>query len=396
VTAIWNPATIFSRFWRSDDQFLRRRAELLAAAPIPYLWLLGKTGSGKTSIIRCLTGAEKAVIGKGFRPQTRDAEVYSFPDDETPIVQFLDTRGIGEANYDPTADIAEFNTRAQLVVVTVRATDQATDEIVKPLRQIRQANRERPVLLAVTCLHDAYPGEQHPAPDPFDNSPRPLPDTLPGECRRVLRAHYERFDGLFDCAVPIDLTPADEGFAVPEFGGDRLKQGILDLLPGAFRQTLLQMATLTGALGEMHQQRTQPIILAHSILAATAAAFPIPWVDIPVVTAIQSHLTYRLARMNQQPLDAGTLAHVGTAVGGRVAAQMGIRAALKLIPWVGSAVNAAAAFAITYASGWVWNWYFLEIRQGHVPSPDELRNMYKQELQKATQLWRTTQQGAAS
>ncbi len=190
MTAIWNPATIFSRFWRSDDQFLRRRAELLAAAPIPFLWLLGKTGSGKTSIIRCLTGAEKAVIGKGFRPQTRDAEVYSFPDDETPIVQFLDTRGIGEASYDPAADISEFNERAQLVIVTVRATDQATDEIVKPLRQIRQASRQRPVLLAVTCLHDAYPGEQHPHPDPFDSSSRPLPETLPGECRRVLEAHY--------------------------------------------------------------------------------------------------------------------------------------------------------------------------------------------------------------
>ncbi len=167
-------------------------------------------------------------------------------------------------------------------------------------------------------------------------------------------------------------------------------------MPGAFRQTLLQMESLTSALGEVHQQRTQPVILAHSILAASAAAFPIPWVDIPVVTAIQSHLTYRLAKLYQQSLDATTLTHVGGAVGSRVAAQMGIRAALKLIPWVGSAVNAAAAFAITYASGWVWNWYFLEIRQGHVPAPEQLRNMYKQELQKAMQLWRTTQQGNAS
>jgi uncharacterized protein (DUF697 family) len=385
-----NPFASWNRFWGGDGESVRRRAELLAKAPIPYLWLFGKTGSGKTSIIRCLTGAESAVIGKGFRPQTRAAQLFSFPDDETPIVQFLDTRGIGEAHYDPAADLADFDKRAHLVIVTVRATDQATDEIVRPLTQIRQANPRRPVLLVVTCLHDAYPGRQHPEPDPFDKSPRPLPESIPADLRRVLEAHYARFEGLFDRAVPIDLTPAAEGFAVPEFGGLRLKQAILDLLPSAYRQTLLQMERLSAALGKMHQERALPLILAHSVLAATAAAVPVPWVDIPVVIAIQSHLTWRLARINRQPLDAATLGQIGSAIGGRVAARMAIRAALKFIPWVGAAANAAAGFTVTYASGWVWNWYFLEIRQGHVPSPDELRTMYHQELQKAVEVWRTT------
>lgn len=389
-----NPFANLKRYWSGDGEFLRRRSELLSQAPIPYLWLFGKTGSGKTSIIRCLTGAENAVIGKGFRPQTREARLFSFPDDETPIVEFLDTRGIGEARYDPAADIADFDARSHLVIVTVRATDQATDEIVRPLRQLRQASRQRPVLLAVTCLHDAYPGQQHPEPDPYDNSLRPLPEAVPEDLRRVLQAHYDRFDGLFDRAVPIDLTPISEGFAVPEFGGQRLKQAILDLLPGAYRQTLLQMEQLSEALGEMHQERVAPIILAHSVLAATAAAVPVPWVDIPAVMAIQSHLTYRLAHINQQPLDAATLGQVGGAVGGRVAARMGIREALKFIPWVGAAVNAAAAFALTYASGWVWNWYFLEIRQGHVPSSEELRTMYQRELQKAMKVWRKTRHEA--
>jgi uncharacterized protein (DUF697 family)/predicted GTPase len=385
-----NPFRNFQRFWRGDGEFLRQRAELLAKAPIPYLWLFGKTGSGKTSIIRSLTGAEKAVIGKGFRPQTRAAQLFSFPDEETPIVQFLDTRGIGEAHYDPAADLADFDARAHLVIATVRATDQATDEIVRPLRQIRQANRRRPVLLAVTCLHDGYPGRQHPEPDPFDNSPRPLPASIPEDLRRALEAHYARFDGLFDRAVPIDLTPASDGFAVSEFGGQRLKQAILDLLPNAYRQTLLRMEQLSAELEKMHHEEALPLILAHSLLAATAAAVPVPWVDIPVLVAIQSHLTWRLARINQQPLDAATLGYVGGAIGGRVAARMGIREALKFIPWVGAAVNAAAAFALTYASGWVWNWYFLQIRQGHVPTPDELRTLYRQELQKAMQVWRTT------
>lgn len=388
---MWNPLTLLRQGTMSDDEFRRRRTALLPDAPIPCLWLLGKTGSGKTSIVRHLTGAAEAVIGSGFRPQTQHSRLFSFPDEEVPIVRFLDTRGLGEARYDPAADLSEFNQRAHLVIVTVRATDQATDDVASPLRAIRSADPERPVLLAVTCLHDAYPGRQHDDPDPYDSSPRPLPTSIPDDLRRCLQAQYDRFDGLFDRAVPIDLTPAEEGFSIPDFGGDRLKQAILELLPTAYRQTLLQMDTLQSALSEVYQERSMPIILAHSVLAASAAAVPLPWIDLPFVIAIQSHLAHRLAVLNNQRLDPATLAQVGVAIGGRVALRMGLRELLKFVPWVGIAANAAAAFAFMYASGWVWNWYFLEIRKGHIPTAAELREVYQQQLQKGVHLWRATQ-----
>lgn len=387
---MWNPLTLFYQSAASRNEFMRRRDELLAHAPIPCLWLLGKTGSGKTSIVRYLTGATDAVIGKGFRPETNYSRLFSFPDEEVPIVRFLDTRGLGEASYDATADLQAFDARAHLVIATVRATDQAAEEIVAPLRKIRQANPHRPVLLAVTCLHDAYPGQQQPDPDPFDVGPRPLPASIPEDLRRCLEAHYARFDGLFDQAVAIDLTPAGEGYSAPEFGGERLKQAILAHLPTAYRQTLLQMEPLRELLSEMHQERSAPIILAHSVLAASAAAVPVPWIDLPVVMAIQSHMIHRLAKANEQPLDAAAVAQVSVAIGGRIALRMGLRELLKFIPWVGIAANAAAAFAFMYASGWVWYWYFLQIQQGHIPSTGELRHVYREQLQKGVALWRTT------
>jgi uncharacterized protein (DUF697 family)/predicted GTPase len=385
---MWNPWKFFGP--ERKDEFLRRRSELLANAPIPWLWLLGKTGSGKTSIVRYLTGAADAEIGRGFRPQTRHSRIYSFPDALVPIAHFLDTRGLGEADYDAAEDLAEFDARTHLVIVTVRATDQATDEIIKPLKQIRKANAERPVLLVVSCLHDAYPGQQHPNPDPFDESVRPLPATVPEDLQRCLKAQYDRFEGLFDRAVPLDLTPPSDGFENPDFGGPRLKTAVIELLPKAYRQTLLQMEQLRDALLEIQQERSLPIILAHSVLAASAAAVPIPWIDLPVVMAIQSHLAHRLALVNQQHLDAAALAHVTVAMGGRVAVRMGLRELLKFIPWVGMAANAAAAFAFMYASGWVWNWYFLEVRKGHVPDAAELREVYKEQLGKGVALWKTT------
>ena len=44
---------------------------------VPVLWLIGKTGAGKTSLVRALTG--EGAVGNGFAPGTRAAMVHDFP-----------------------------------------------------------------------------------------------------------------------------------------------------------------------------------------------------------------------------------------------------------------------------------------------------------------------------
>ena len=88
----------------------------------PIVWLVGKVQSGKTSIIRALTQASDAEIGSGFRACTRTARVFDFPP-EAPIIRFLDTRGLGEASYDSSADIAFNENRAHLILAVVKALD---------------------------------------------------------------------------------------------------------------------------------------------------------------------------------------------------------------------------------------------------------------------------------
>ncbi len=211
---MWNPLTLFYQNRASRNEFLRRRSELLAHAPIPVPVALGKDWQRKDF--------DRPVSHR--RSGRRDRKGISARDSVLPPVQFPRRgsadrpisrhTGPGRGGYDAAADLAAFDPRAHLVIATVRATDQAADEIVGPLRKIRQANPQRPVLLAVTCLHDAYPGQQHLDPDPFDSSLRPLPTSIPDDLRRCLEAHYARFDGLFDQAVPIDLTPPSDGFVV--------------------------------------------------------------------------------------------------------------------------------------------------------------------------------------
>ncbi len=380
----------FSRKPLNDEQYQKAKGSVLEKAPIPVLWLFGKTGSGKSSVVRELTGVEEVEIGTGFRPQTQFSSQYAFPNESEPILKFLDTRGLGEAHYDPTEDIVEFEGSAHLMIVTVRVMDHALDEMLAALKTIRKSAPDRPVLLVLTALHDAYPGEQHPEVDPFDESNAPLPDGIHPDLKRSLEQQYERFKGLFDCAVPIDLTPPHEGFHQPAFGSDRLKRAIVAALPAAYRHQILQMDQILDPLADEIKKKTMPTILGTSGLAATAAAVPVPWVDIPVVMGLQTHLIYKLAKLHGQSIDGRTIARISGAIGGRIAVRMALREGLKFIPWVGMAANAAAAFAMTYATGMAWNWYFTEVEKGHAPTESELKNVFQDQFKRAGDLWKVS------
>lgn len=388
----------------SNAKFEQQRRELLKKTPIPVFWLFGKTGSGKTSIIRYLTGATQAEIGNGYRPQTRTSAQYDFPTSDAPIVRFLDTRGLSETGYDPTDDIKQFDAATHVVLVVARVTDHALKDIVEPLRAIRAARPTRPIVLVLTCLHEAYPFEQHPEPDPFaavpndDGQPvssiRPefklMPSALTNltELRRNLAEQEQRFSGLVDWIVPIDLTLPEDGFNQPEFGGMRLDETLIEVLPAACRQTLLHLDDVRQSLQDLTERHALPTIIAYSSLAATAAATPLPWVDIPAVMGIQTRLVYLLAELYDQKMNAEMLLQMTGAVAGRLALRFAVKAPLKFIPFVGQTANAAMAFAYTFSLGKACCWYFGEIRAGHIPLPDELNKVWGEQLEQAVAVWK--------
>ncbi|HWY87593.1 MAG TPA: GTPase, partial [Gemmataceae bacterium] len=102
-----NLKRLFSKEARAAG--LKTRLERLRSeVPVPVFWLIGKTQTGKTSIIKYLTGAEDAEIGQGFKPCTRFSRQYQFPTADAPLLTFLDTRGMDEPGYDPQEDLEKF------------------------------------------------------------------------------------------------------------------------------------------------------------------------------------------------------------------------------------------------------------------------------------------------
>jgi uncharacterized protein (DUF697 family)/predicted GTPase len=373
----------------NDAEFQRRLDQLLKETPIPVFWLFGKTQSGKSSIVKFLTGADQAEIGLGFKPCTRFARQYQFPTPEAPLLSFLDTRGLEEPGYDPAEEIEQFQQRAHVMIVTVRVLDHGVGGLIEQLRAIRRRNPDRPVVLALTCLHEAYPQQQHQQPYPFRTT-EPTDGKAIAQSENLQRsidAQAERFQGLYDFLVPLDLTPPDEGFDDPQYGGEHFKETLLRALPEAYRQTLLTLEAATHSLQDYFSRQALPHIVGFSSLAATAGAIPVPWVDMLILPGIQTQMIYHLARLYGQPLSGQRFLELASTLGMGMMVRQAIRELMKFIPFVGSFAGAALAGSATFALGKAFCYYYSAVHKGHVPRADELKKYYHEQLTLAETLW---------
>ena len=140
------------------------------------------------------------------------------------------------------------------------------------LQRIRQARPSRPVILALTTLHEAYPQQQHPTEYPFrDNH---FPPSVPENLLRSMSEQQRRFQELVDEIVPIDLTKPDEGFDQPNYGGEHLKEVILRRLPELHRQTLLALDRVTGELRDAKMVQATPSYWAIAMSPRQRVLFP--------------------------------------------------------------------------------------------------------------------------
>ena len=402
MASILNPRTwtkaigTVRKLWKPDSVNVdldKDLAELREQLPTPVFWLFGKTQSGKTSVVRYLTGAEDAVIGNGFRPCTRDSQKYAFPNEDVPVLNFLDTRGVDEPGYNPAADLQAFDNEAHMVLVTCRIRDFAHGSLRESLRIIRKANPDRPIILVLTCLHEAQPQNEHPQPYPFDPMQSPkgkVPAVIadaPIEWTRLINEQAQQFDGLFDRIVPVDLTRKEEGYAEPNYGGEALKNVLLESLPDVYRGTFMRITDVTTSLKALHLKHAEPIIVAYASMAGTAGALPIPFLDLVMLPGIQARMVHQLGTMYGQPMTATRFLESAASLGLGLLARQAVREVVKFIPFVGSAAGGALAWASTYALGRAYCEYFQAVHQGHVPKPDDLKKLYNEQLVKAKETW---------
>ncbi len=344
-----------------------------AQALTPVVWLIGKVQSGKTSIIRAITGSSNAEIGTGFKACTATSRMFDFPND-TPILHFLDTRGLGESAYDPAEDLRFAERRAHLLLVTMRATDMAQDLVIDVVSEVRVRHPSWPIVVAQTCLHEGYAvGGRHVMPYPFTpDDPNQITGLAPpDDLLRCLRHQRSRISALPGTApvvfVPIDFTTSSDELSPMLYGIDALADALIRVAPAAMRTALLALPVVAG---DERAKLAEPIIMGHAMVAAGSDLVPVA--GAVAASAVQARLLQRLGTIYGVAWDRRTLAELAGALGSGVAARtlvgMGARQLAKLIPFYGQTVAAAASaamsFAVTYAIGKAAVYFLTQRRRG--------------------------------
>jgi uncharacterized protein (DUF697 family) len=364
----------------------------------PVVWLVGKVQSGKTSIVRALTQASDAEIGSGYRACTRTARVFDFPP-EAPIIRFLDTRGLGEAAYDPAEDIAFCEGRAHLVLAVVKALDVHPETVLGVVRAARQRHPDWPVVVAQTTLHEGYaPGQRHILPYPFTGEGESTAAVPPGLARALShqRSLFLALPGRGALRfVPIDLTHVSDGLDPADYGREALLDALFAAAPAAVAVALAELPEAAGAAPDANAH-----ILGFAFAAGASDAVPVAGlVGVPLV---QAAMLRQLAQLHGASWDKRAYAEFAGALGAgalaRAASSFGARQLAKLIPvygqTVGAAAAAAASFAATYAMGKAADHFLARRRQGL--DAKDVASVYHRALRDAFRLAKERDIGSVS
>ncbi len=354
--------------------------------PVPVLWLLGKTQAGKTSIIRAMTGSETAEIGNGFQPCTRQSLFYDFPAD-SPVVRFLDTRGLGEVDYDPADDIAYCESKAHLLIAVMKVADIKQQALFDVLYTVRSRHPEWPVLLVQTGLHECYPpGGAHILPWLYDQEP--LPDTVPTDLKRALQEQRRIAANLPGFAsvrwVAVDLTLPEDGYSPSEYGLEALWEGI-EALSSLGLENLL---TRDERVQDLFAHTAHQHIVGYSTTAAGLGGLPV--VDLMAVSVVQAKLLHSLAALYGQHWDKRMITEfiglLGAGVAGGYLTRWIGRTVTKVIPVLGQTLgtlwSASASGAATYALGKAAAYFFDRHRHHLSVDAKTIRRIYADELER--------------
>lgn len=378
-----NPSEWMSWF-RVDEAKLREILEQVRSElPTTEAILLGKPQSGKSSIVRALTGGDEEMVGQGFRPHTQHTSRYAYPNDELPLLTFVDTVGLGDGKQDTAAIVQELSqvlqvgTTARLLILTVKVNDFATDGLKTILQALRSKFPSVPCLLAITCLHELYRS--------VDTAHPPYPPQLPDVTRAAQQIQAD-FAGLYDAVVWLDFTlPVDE-FDPLLYGLDPFVEAIGSLLPEAESRAigqLVQDREVSTQISQLYRNVARRYIAPFAIAAGTSAAVPLPLATMPVLTGIQISMITLLGQLYGQvltPAQAGGL--VSTIAGGFLAQTIG-RELVKLIPGFGSVIAAGWATAYTWALGEAACVYFGDLMGGKTPDPKRIQSVMKTSFDEA-------------
>lgn len=296
----------------------------------PNILVCGYTGSGKTSLVKAILGdvVPNDAIGDG-RPKTMGYDCY-----ENELVCIWDSKGLenGEAEEGFTAHTRDF--------VREKQRDPDVDNHIHLVWYTIQGSGARVTDCDLNLIRNIFNPEHVIVVVTKNDATRP-------------RQKDALLDALREAGVPrhrIVFTSDEESGAV---GCKELMRLSYEMLPEAYRDAFMeaQRIDMEARIKAIRDKaiKAKAIVATAVAAAGTAGAIPIPLSDAAVLVPIQITMIATLAGLyglREEAVKQAALPFVAKMVGMFAASSI-----LKLVPGLGSVVNATVAGALTGAMG---------------------------------------------
>jgi uncharacterized protein (DUF697 family) len=167
----------------------------------------------------------------------------------------------------------------------------------------------------------------------------------------------------------IDFTLEADGYD-PVFSAlEALRDNLAELFPEAESKAIYQILDKQAGekLGNIYRDAVRSYILPFSIMAGTLAAVPLPFLTMPVLTALQVSIVGLLGKLYRQMLIPSQGAGILSAIAASFIAQAVARELIKFMPGFSSVIPASWAGAYTWSLGEATCVYFGDLIGGKNP-----------------------------
>lgn len=364
-------------------QQIQEFRQLLVDTRPPRFALVGRRGSGKSSLINAIFGQKIAQVGHE-KAQTGEATWWPYSG-ELGSIDILDTRGLQEGSRPDEADTASSPVESilaalrekapDIILFLIKATeaDAGIDNDLDALKTISQAVEKgynyRPPVMVVATHCDTLEPKNVRLHKPEEEDP----DDVQEKRERVavienhLRAKFEADPYLNESLITVlgvssyqswknDVLRSDERWRI-----DTLLDYIFNELPKEGKLAFARLSQIQ-TLQESIANRLTQIVAA---ICGGIAAVPIPFGDIVPITALQIALISAIAYVAGRQLSSETAKEFLTAIGATISAGLVLRevarASIKfLFPGGGSVISAGIASSATLGIGKAATAYFIQ------------------------------------
>ncbi|TFH62698.1 GTPase family protein [Peribacillus frigoritolerans] len=369
------------------DQLLKLKTMTVDARE-PRIALVGRRGSGKSSLINAMFGQERQYVSS-VKSGTGKGKWLWYPSDAEPKIRLLDSRGLGESEA-PTEEFEEDTPLDELIkavteeqpdvflfLIKAKEADSRIEEDLQELNKLRKIVKENhhydvPVICVVTQVDELDP--PHYKRVPFDANPKKKKNI-----DEAIALMSKRFK---DSEIPLlNIIPTCSYIDFDESGNIEYDmRWNIDLLSDYLIEALPSEAKLKTAKAMQSQfvkkKFARTIVGTFTAIAGLIGAEPIPFADFPILTGIQGLMIVVIGFIADKEINTKTasefIAALGINVGIGLLVREGVRAAVRFIPGAGLVVSGAVAGAVTYGIGQAAIAYFLENK-----NIDQAKEAYK-------------------